>query len=74
MSTSVPVTSPHATGHAPVLAPTMDRSVGMNFWDLAASLNVTPLYLLLAWVRGAPIQGWYISQADWTAWIAANPF
>lgn len=52
----------------------MDTSVGLNFWDLAGSLGVTPLYLFQAWVRGAPVQSWYISQADWTAWIAANPF
>ena len=52
----------------------MDTSVGLNFWDLAGSLGVTPLYLFQAWVRGAPVQSWYIGQADWTAWIAANPF
>ena len=40
----------------------------------AYALGVDPLYLLQAYVRGAPLVNLVISMDDWAVWIAANPF
>ncbi len=46
----------------------------MDLWDLADSYGVSRHYMFLAWVRGCPIVDFYITQAAWNTWIAANPF